>query len=207
MDENEDIATELIAEQDFNLAAQQFDKAIEESRQYNRPSFLKYGFLFAVAGVMDIVDIADITGVGIIISKIVSIGGTTLIYLVLWLTNGKMRRAQAYGENLEASVLALQSQVTRSTQFALRASKTIGRIPGMKGVARQIPRTLVKIRRIARKNPLTKILVGGAVNLIPFVAIVNLMVFWIYLSYRDEKNIYRQAREAAEEVIEQTQTA
>lgn len=202
--ENEDIATQLAAEQDFNLARQQFDQAVTEGQQYSRPSFLKYGFLFAVAGVVDIVDAADATGIGIIVSKIVSIGGTAIIYLTLWLANGKVKRAHEYGENLEASVAAFSSQAARIDRTALRGAKALGKIPGMKGVSRGARLARIKIKKFARKNPLTKILMGGAINLVPFVAIINLMVFWIYSSYRDEKNTYRQAREAAEETIEQT---
>ncbi|TSC74082.1 MAG: hypothetical protein G01um101444_379 [Parcubacteria group bacterium Gr01-1014_44] len=203
----EDVSTQLAAQQEFNLANQQFNSAVEEGQQYGRPSFLKYGFLFAVAGVMDIVDVADVTGVGIIISKVVSIGGTAIIYGVLWLTNGKVKKAQQYGDNLAASVATFQAQTARAERMVLRASKTLGKIPGLKGLAGKIPANLGKLKGIIKKSPLTKILIGGGINLIPFVAVINLMVFWIYMSYRDEKNTYRQAREAASEAIEQTQTA
>ena len=194
--ENEDISNQLAKEQNFNLAAQQYNQALQEAQQYRHPSYLKYGFLFAVAGIMDIVDVLDVTGVGIIISKIVSLGGTAMIYLVLFLSNGKIKKAQQYGDRLSASVAAFQAQAARAERIGLRASKILGKVPGLKG--------------IVNKNPLTKILVGGVINLVPFLAIINLMVFWVYLSYRDEKNTYRQAREAASEAaqqFEQTQTA
>lgn len=205
-----DASVQLAAEQDFNLARQQFDQNLQEGSQYGRPSFLKYGFLFAVAGVVDIVDAADATGIGIIISKIVSIGGTAIIYLTLWLTNGKIKKAQEYGDSLETSMASFQSQVARIDRATFRGAKAIGKIPGLKGLSRGARLARIKIKKIARKNPLTKVLIGGAVNLVPFVAIINLMVFWIYLSYRDEKNTYRQAREAADEAgqeFETTQTA
>lgn len=204
---NEAVAAQLAAEQNFNLAKQQFNQTLEEARQYGAPSYLKYGFLFVVAGIIDIVDVADVTGIGIIISKIISIGGTTIIYLVLWLTNGKIKKAQQYGENLAASVAAFQTQAARAEKMALRASKTLSNIPGLRGLASKIPGKLGQLKEMVKKSPLNKILLGGAANLIPFVAIANLMVFWVFMSYRDEKSTYRQAREAANEAIEQTQTA
>ena len=71
----------------------------------------------------------------------------------------------------------------------------------MKKIARAIPRTMVRLRRLARKNPMAKVAIGGLINLIPFLAIFNLMVVWVYISYRDEKKTYRQAREAGEEAL------
>lgn len=208
--DEEEVFAQLAAEQDFNLAQQQLNRTIEEAGQFNHPSFLKYGFLFAVAGIMDIVDVLDVTGIGIIISKIVSIGGTAIIYLVLWLTNGKIKKAEKYGDDLAASMAAFQTQAAQAERFAMRASKTLGKIPGLRGLAGQIPANIGKLKGIAKKNPFTKILIGGAINLIPFAAIINLMVFWVYMSYRDEKNAYQQAKEAAVsavEQVEQTQTA
>ena len=203
----EDVADQLAAESEFNSANQQFNNLIEEGQQFGSPSFLKYGFLFAVAGVVDIVDVADATGIGIIISQIVSIGGTAVIYLTLWLTNGKFKKAHQYGEDLEASVATFRTQVARIDQMSLRGAKAIGKIPRLKGVSRGARLARIQIKKFARKNPLAKILIGGAVNLVPFVAIINLMVFWIYLSYRDEKNAFRQAKEASEETSQQFESA
>lgn len=206
----EDISAQLASEQEYNLAAQQFNQTVEEAKQYDHPSYLKYGFLFAVAGIIDIVDVADVTGIGIIISKIVSIVGTVIIHLVLFLSNGKAKRAHQYGENLEASVAAFGAQTARIDQAVLRGAKTLGKITGMKGLSRRARLARIKIKKFARKNPLTKALIGGALNLVPFLAIINLMIFWVYMSYRDEKNAYQQAREAALEAaqqFEQTQTA
>ena len=186
LENTEDIYDQLASEQEFNLANQQFNRMVAEGQQYTPPSLLKYGPLLTIAGLIDFMDMLDVTGIGIIVSKIVSIGGTAIIYGVLWLTNGKVKKAGQYGKNLEASMANFQSKVKR-------VSQVVSKVPGLK--------------KIISKNPLTKILIGGGINLIPWVAIVNLLIFWVYMSYRDEKNTYRQAREAAEEAIEQTQTA
>ena len=203
----EDASIQLAAEQDLNLARQHFGQVIADGQEYGSPSWLKYGFLFAIAGTVDIVDAADATGIGIIISKIVSIGGTAIIYLTLWLSNGKVKRAHEYGENLEQSAAAFSTKAAQIDRTVLRSAKALGKVPGLKGVSRGARLARIKIKKFARKNPLLKVLIGGGLNLVPFLAIINLMVFWIYLSYRDEKNTYRQAREAAEEAIEQTQMA
>lgn len=197
--ENETIlAEQLKIEQEINQAQARVRKIVGERKKFGRPSWLKYSFLFLIAGIVDIVDVADFTGIGIVLAKIVSIAGTAIIYFTFWLTGGKMKRATASGEEARRAIVELQESVSRATRLALRASKLLGRA-GFKGIARQLPRTLVKFRRIARRNPITKILVGGALNLIPWVALINLMIVWIYLSYRDEKKTLEEAKEAAQE--------
>lgn len=195
------LVDQLNAEQEVYQKQERINKLTEEAQNLGHPSHLKYAFLFLVAGIVDMVDLADVTGIGILISKVVSIGGTGLIYFTLWLTDGKMKRAQIIGEDAAQAVLALQQSISQASRTAMRTAKTLGHVPGLKGLARQIPRTTVNIRKIARRNPLTKILVGGAINLIPWVAIVNLMVVWVYLSYRDEKKTLKESREAAGEAL------
>ena len=185
----ENTAEELAAQQESNLANQQLNQVISEGQQYGRPSLLKYSPLFAIAGLIDLTDLLDFTGIGIIISKIVSSGGTAIIYGILWLTNGKIKKAGEYGKNLEASMVSFQSKVKRTSQV-------IGKIPGL--------------NKITSKNPALKILAGGGINLIPWVGTLNPMLLWVYAIYRDEKNTYRQAQEAALEAAQQfeaTQTA
>ena len=161
----EEISATLFAEQELNLAQQNLMALSAEGQSYKKPSFLKYSFLFTVAGIVDVVDFLDLTGIGIIIAKIVSIAGSS---------------------------------------FAMKSSKFLGKVPGMKGLARKIPRAMVGVRRLARKNPLTKVLIGGAINLVPFLAMINLMIVWIWLTRHDEKKAFKQAREASDEAAEQT---
>lgn len=178
-------------------------KLIEEGKSYNRPSWLKYGFLFLVAGVVDIVDLADFTGIGIIFSKIVSITGTGIIYFTFWLTDNKLKRAQVYSDDALTAIVELQETVSQMSRLAMRTSRLMRNVPGFKGLARRLPRAMVNLRKVARRSPVTKILIGGVVNLIPWLAIVNLMLFWIYLSYRDEKRTFREAKEVAIQAEEQ----
>lgn len=193
-------AIQLGAEQGLNQTRQRVAQMLEEGKSFRSPSKLKYLFLFGIGGLVDLVDFADLTGIGILLSKIVSLGGTTIIYFTFWLTNGQTKRAEVYSDDALSALVAWQQSVSQYSQLAMRTSKMLRQAPGLRGVARSIPRAMVKVRRIARRNPITKILVGGAINLIPWLAIVNLMVFWIYLSYRDEKRTFKEARDLSEQV-------
>jgi len=201
--DDEEIAAILATEQEANISEDNLQTLAAEGRNYGKPSYLKYSFLFIIAAVIDIVDLADLTGIGIIISKIVTIGGTGIIYFTLWLTDGRMRKAHKLTDDLETAIADAQQKVARASRLAVRTAKVMRRIPGMKGLARKIPRAMVKIRRVARGNPLAKALIGGTINLVPFLAIINLMVVWVYLSYRDEKKAFKYARESSEEAIRQ----
>lgn len=210
-DRREDLAAiQLGAEQRLNQTRQQIAKMLEEGKTFKPPSKLKYAFLFLIAGIVDLVDWADLTLIGIAISKVVSIAGTGIIYFTFWLTNGRVKRAEVYSDNALAALAEWQQAVSQYSRLAMQASRAFRRIPGLAGAARSIPRAMVKIRRLARRNPFTKILVGGALNLVPWLAIVNLMIFWVYLSYRDEKRTFREAREMSQQIaaeIELPQTA
>ena len=122
----------------------------------------------------------------------------------MWLTDSRYKKAHELIGNLEEAILDVQQKVARASSFAMKSSKFLRKVPGMKGLARKIPRTMVRVRRLARKNPLTKVLIGGAINLVPFLAMLNLMIVWIWLSYRDEKKAFKQARETSEETVEQS---
>ncbi len=183
----EDLSDQLSAEQNRNLAQQEINHILKEGQQFGEPSWLKYGFLFAVAGTMDIADVFDYTVVGMIVSKPISFVGTALISSTLWLTNGKMKRAQSYGVQLEGK-LATPTFQKQNLQPALKE----------------------KLGNFVKKTPLNNILAGGGLNLIPWVGAFNPMVYWVYRTYRNEKQAYRQAREAATEAaqqFEQTQAA
>ncbi len=202
--EEGEYANQLALEQEQAQYQQEAGRIYEEGNAYGHPSFFKYFvILIPWAVIVDIVDGLDLTGIGAIVATIFSVLSTGAILFILWFTDGKLKSAQDYHENLEQEVTNLQKDIAMSTKLALRGSRALRKVPGMKAVARQIPRTLVKIRRIARKNPITKVLIGGALNAIPFIAVLNLLCVWVYFSYRDEKKAFRGAQEAAQEAYEQ----
>lgn len=200
----EGVTSQFALEQEQYQAQQQAEKIYEEGQSYGHPSYFKYFvILIPWAILVDVIDFIDLTGIYIILARIFSVFSWVSIMLILWFTDGKLKRAHHYSENLEHAIVNLQKDISRTTRFALKSSKVLRKIPGMKGMARQIPRTLVKIRRVARKNPLTKVLIGGAINMIPLIAVLNLLFVWVYLSYRDEKKSYKGVREQAEETYNQ----
>lgn len=191
---------QLEYEQAIYNAQNSYQELIEEGEAYGHPSYIKYGFLLFLAIIIDIVDLSDLTGIGAIIGRSVSLVLTCLMILIFWLTNTKQKRAESYIDRIPEAISEIQANVAHATRMGLRTAKIARRIPGLRGVARQIPRGLVKVRRLARKNPMTKLLLGGTLNLIPFLAVVPWSIVSVVLSYLDEKKSYENARIVALEV-------
>lgn len=207
IEEEEMVMNEMAEEQELYQLRQQAERIYEQGQSYGHPSFFKYFVvLIPWAVAVDIVDTLDVdvmTWIGFIFARSFSILSWLSILFILWFTDGKLKSSRNYAESLESTISDLQKDIVLTTRYALKTSKYLRKVPGMKGVARQIPRTLVKIRKFARKNPLTKVIIGGALNIIPWLSIFNLLCVWVYLSYRDEKKSYKQAAEMAKEAYEQ----
>lgn len=195
----EDLAAQLSAQQDFYAARKEMDVLREEGQSYGNPSYFKYGILFALAGIIDLVDLVDATGVGMVISKIVSFSLTGVIYTVILLTGTKYKKAQAYAQNAAERIQDLQKAMSRAEQRLVKFSGALSksRVPGARKAGRAVAKGVSEIKRLASKNPATKVLIGGALNMVPYLAILNIMVVWIYFVYRDEKEALKTARETS----------
>lgn len=199
----EEIYSYLAAEQAREQGEQELKALYNKGMTYKHPSYFKYWILMSIAASIDIVDTFDVSGISLIITRFFSIACYGLMIAILWFTNTKLKKAQEYTKNLEKEVVRIQQNIQQASRMAMATARTLRRVPGGRTIARQIPRTLVRIRRAARKNPITKVLISAGVDLIPFVAILNLAVVWVYLSYRDEKKMYQNTREAAADAYQQ----
>ena len=204
--EEESLANELALEQEVYAAQQELQNIASEGKSYGHPSYIKYFILFSLAVIVDVVDFADLSALLAILARFFSFFAWIGMLLIYWFTDTKQKNAEKYVQDVEARVANVQLAIARGTKSALRTAKLLRKVPGMKGVARQIPRMLVKIRRVARKNPITKIAVGGALNLFPFLAIFPWMFFGVLWTYLDEKKTYKNASESGEEIVSQNIT-
>ena len=108
-------------------------------------------------------------------------------------------------QEAEKAVILVQQRIATATRTGLRTAKALRKVPGMKGVARAIPRGLVKVRRVAKRSPLGRILIGSGLNSIPIINIVPWQVISIIMAYSAEKQTLEEARQATSEAIEQLQ--
>jgi len=152
-------------------------EVVEEGRSYKNPSHLKYGILFVLAAIVDIVDFAELTGVGWFIAKIVSITATVIILIIFLTTGGRQKSASQYRKKLEDYINTAIKNVAHAERMIMRAGKIARYLPWLSG--------------------LVKFIVAAAANLFPLLDLFPWMTIGVWLSYRDEKNTPINARETA----------
>lgn len=196
--ENEDIANQLADQQEYYQTEQQLIDFHNEGLQYGHPSYVKYGIVFLLGLITESTDFLDLIGVGILISKPVALFITFIIFLIFWLTNTKQKQADDYTGKAEEMVKAVTANLAHIERRVFQAAKIARRFGAKRFAAR------IRISsRLVRRSPLFKFAAAGAANLIPFVAVFPWVLLGIYLSYRDEKKSYQNARETASEIAEQ----
>src|SRR3989344_5042440 len=163
IDEEQQYATELAAEQELYDIQRQIQQLDAKGQSFGRPSLLKYGLLLVLAILADAVIIGSylLFGAGIVISTLLASPFIIFIILISWFTDTKLKNAQAHPQEAEKAVILVQQRITTATRIGLRTAKALRKVPGMKGVARAIPRRLVKVRRVAKRSPLGRILIGS----------------------------------------------
>ena len=203
--EEEEYADELAIVQAINNLEGQIGKIEEESRSYGNPSLFKYGILMALAISADAVIIGSyfLFGTGMVLGFVYASPFVIPMILIAWLTDTKLKSAQNHPQKVKEAVVAIQTNIATATRVGLKTAKYLRGVPGMRGVSRAIPRALVKIRRVAGRSPVGRILTGTGCNAIPIINLVPWQVISVVLAYREEKRTYESARQTGLEVVEQ----
>lgn len=210
-DKEEQNAVELAAVQEHYAAQAAAVELYNQGQEYRRPSLFKYSILASFASIVDLIDLIDLTAFGAILGRIVSFVVTAIILLIFWFTNTKQKRADEYVKNIEKSVEYIAQRVASAERNIIRVARLSRHIPGAKQAYRKlhlrtIRRARVGLRKVAKstKNPIVRSAASGALNLVPFLAVIPWMLVGIWLSYRAEKESYKNAREASDSVLEAT---
>lgn len=178
-------AQSLYAQQSERQQRDELEEIVTEGKSYRSPSKLKYGILFVLAIIADAMDFVELTGVGWFVAKLVSIVCTAIILLIFFFTGTKQKKAKEYQKRAEDIIRNPVKNIAHAERMLIRAEK-ISSIVGIGSFA----------------GIIEKFSASAAANLIPVLDLVPWMLVGVYLSYRDEKNILRGARESAEIVEE-----
>lgn len=206
LEEEEVLANELLAEQEIAAADQELKNLHQEGKQFGSPSVIKYLILIILAASQDLVDFADLSGIGAIFSFGYSLLSFTVISFIFWFTDSRMILAKEYAKGLDGKILKIRTRMVQATrligQKTLKAAKYGRKIKALRPLIRKSLRVVNKTKRYLNRNPITKILFFGVIDLIPGAGILPWMTFSIILSYLDERGILKEARESADEVFE-----
>ena len=211
IDEEQQYADELAAEQEIYAAQAEATGLYNQGQEYSRPSLLKYALLGLLALIVDIIDLADLTGIGAIVGRIISFVFSAFIILIFWFTNTKQKRANEYVDTIQKNIEAITTRIADAERNILRVARLSRKIPGAKQLYRKVHLKTVRRLRLAvkgvarnAKNPIVRFAAASILNLVPFLAVLPWMLIGIWLSYRAEKESYINAREAAESALSAT---
>ena len=200
-------SAELAAEQELYSIGQQIEELAEKGRSFGRPSFFKYGLLLFLAILADAVIVGSylLFGTGIILSTFFAAPLIISVILVSWFTDTKLKDAQAYPGKIEQTVVLVQQRIAIATRTGLKTAKALRKVPGMKSAARALPRKLVQIRKVARRSPVGRTLIGSGANIVPIINLVPWQVVSVLMAYSAEKKTLEEVIQATNDAIEQLQ--
>lgn len=208
------LAQEQEAESGLAEVKEEINSIYEEGLSHSLyPFALNYIIFFLPLAIAnDLAELLDlIPYIGFILSWFVSIFLSVLLILIFWFFNAKYKEAKNYLKNIDARLASIEHKLlilTRTTRYALGTAKALRKIPGIKGVARQIPRVLVKLRKPLKpllRNPMIKLVVGAGLEAVPILSWVPWSTLSVILSYFDERKMYKDTKKVGLE-IKQTYT-
>ncbi|OGN02172.1 MAG: hypothetical protein A2651_02840 [Candidatus Yanofskybacteria bacterium RIFCSPHIGHO2_01_FULL_42_12] len=211
LDEEEQNSTELEADQELYTAQSSAVELYNQGQEFRHPSYFKYFVLLAPLGfIVDSLDIfAHISGAGIPFGSLISFAATVVMLLIFWFTNTKQKRANEYIENIEKNIEVITQRIANAERNIVRVARLSRKVPGVKQVYRKLHLRTVRRGRVAlrgviksSKSPILRYAAMGTLNLIPFLAILPWQLIGVYLSYRAEKEGYKNAQDASDSVLE-----
>ena len=210
--EEDQYATELVAEQELYAAQAEATGLYNQGQEFRHPSYFKYlATLAPLATIVDIIDFVDLSGLGILIGRTISFAASTIVILIFWFTNTKQKRADEYVENAQKYAESIATRIDNAERNIVRVARLSRKVPGAKQIYRKlhlrtIRKARVALRRVAKsaKSPIVRSAAAGTLNLVPFLALFPWMLIGIWLSYRAEKESYKNAQDASGSVLEAT---
>ncbi len=186
---------ELVKNQLSHAQSQQQQQTAiaETTQQIKKPSFLGYLLLFFLAAILDIIDLIEFTGVGIIISKIIQVFATIFFVSIAFLVNKKIKRMRMASDFLDmrAKRILLRVQQLR-TRYAA-AIKLSRKVKFLRKPVRKFALATRKISKAITRNPIGKSLLANVLEFIPLVGVLPFQMISVYLMYRDHKKTYAES--------------
>ena len=202
--QEEEIANQLAAEQEYFAALGEAESIAQKGRKFKNPSIIKYAFAFSLAGIADLIDLIELTGLGVLPNLIISIIASLLIALILWLTSGEVKKAEKYIKNISQELEQIQARIARASKFAMRAAKAGRRYGPTRGISNKLLKSMARFRRYAAGSPVLRVIVGGALDIIPFIDILPFNLIGVYFAYKLEKGTLKEASEVGDSILKDT---
>lgn len=158
------------------------------------PSKAKYGFLYTLAVIGDLVDLAGLTGIGLILVWAVKLIISPILFLSGISANRRIKDMNGFQENINASVAHITRKVQTYTRRYLQVIKFSRKTGILKKPIRRAALKIAKTRKAVARNPLVKNALAGVADLIPMLDLLPWRTLGVYLMYRDEKKTYLETK-------------
>jgi len=163
------------------------------------PSKLKYGGLFALAGFADIVDLAELTGIGIILAWAVKLIVSPILFFAGFGANARVKAMSQFQESVGANIAELTQRAQTYARRYTAAIKFSRKTGILKKPVKRMALKVAKARKAVMRNPAVKNGVAVVVDLVPLLDLLPWRTIGIYLAYRDEKKTYLETQEVIPE--------
>src|SRR3989344_3806921 len=150
LEAEEENAEQLAAEQELYAAETEAIDLSNQGQEFQRPSLIKYLVILApLAGIVDLIDFIDLSGVGAFIGRVVSLGASVLIILIFWLTNTKQKRADDYVESIQEKIDVITKRIANAEKQIVRVARLSRKVPGTKRIYRRVHLATIRKARVA----------------------------------------------------------
>jgi hypothetical protein len=170
------------------------------------PSKSKYRFLLLLAIILDIIDWAELTGVGWFISLLLKTLGF-ILYEGGKGIDARVKAMEKIQESTKGALMYMQRVAERLMSVSQLAR--LGRGKGLGGRILRAPARrlflklrVAKVRRILKRNPMTKNTLAILIDIIPILDLFPWRTIGIWLAHRDEVKTYKECMEAVAEYKE-----
>lgn len=171
----------------------EFESTVKEN--VRMPSKFKYGALFALAGFADIVDLAELTGIGIILVWAVKLIVSPILFFAGFGANTRVKAMSQFQEGVGANIAELTQQAQTYARRYTTAIKFSRKTGILKKPVRKMALKITKARTVIMRNPAVKNGIAVIADLVPFLDLLPWRTIGIYLAYRDEKKTFLEAKE------------
>ncbi len=171
------------------------------NRVIKHPSRLKYGFLFSLSIIGDLVDLAGLTGIGLILVWLVKLIVSPILFFAGFGASSRVGAMNKFYGEIQQDIAGL----TRKMMFYSRMYARALRFSRKTGILKKpIRRAALKIgaaRKAIIRSPALKMGAAGVADLMPGLDLFPWRTIGVYLAYRDEKKTYLETQPIVPEYI------
>jgi len=166
----------------------------DQLKNLKKPSFILYALFIFLMLITDVLDLVELTGVGIIVAKIIQIFATIISMLVAWHSGSRIKAIN----NVHESIAQRTSQIThRLAVYRQRYAKAIG-VARRLGVLKRGSTGAKLVLRISKytkftRSPVIKTASANILEFIPVVGILPLQTIFAIWTYLDHKGAYKNS--------------